>query len=73
MADGDYGFDEVGLSRVVGGTRPEHARSRHVLEKLGLRYERDVDVFGLHAVLYAVTRDDPRPRRSAFAFRSRRQ
>jgi ribosomal-protein-alanine N-acetyltransferase len=57
-----YGFDEVGLSRIVAVTRPEHThtRSRHVLEKLGMRYERDVDVFGIHAVLYALTRGELR-------------
>ena len=52
-----YGFDQAGLARIVAVTRPEHARSRHVLEKLGMRYERDVDVFGIHAVLYALTSD----------------
>ena len=55
-----FGFDEAGLSRIVAVTRPEHTRSRHVLEKLGMRYERDVDVFGIHAVLYALTRDELR-------------
>ena len=57
-----YGFDEAGLDRIVAVTRPEHARSRHVLEKLGLRYERDVEVFGIHAVLYALARDARAPR-----------
>jgi RimJ/RimL family protein N-acetyltransferase len=52
-----YGFAEAGLARIIGVTRPEHARSRSVLEKLGMRYERDVDVFGIHAVLYALGRD----------------
>jgi ribosomal-protein-alanine N-acetyltransferase len=52
-----YGFDEARLPRIVAVTRPEHTRSRAVLEKLGMRYERDVDVFGIHAVLYALTRD----------------
>jgi RimJ/RimL family protein N-acetyltransferase len=56
-----YGFGEAGLHRIVAVTRPEHARSRHVLEKLGMRYERDVDVFGIHAVLYALARSEPRP------------
>jgi ribosomal-protein-alanine N-acetyltransferase len=58
-----YGFDEAGLERIVAVTRPEHARSRHVLAKLGMRYERDVEVFGIHAVLYALTRGAPRSRR----------
>ncbi|MGH7358911.1 MAG: GNAT family N-acetyltransferase [Candidatus Rokuibacteriota bacterium] len=52
-----HGFDEAGLPRVIAVTRPEHTRSRHVLEKLGMRYERDVDVFGIHGVLYALTPD----------------
>jgi hypothetical protein len=29
----------------------------NVLEKLGMCYERDVDIFGIHAVLYALARD----------------
>jgi ribosomal-protein-alanine N-acetyltransferase len=52
-----FGFGEARLSRIVAVTRPEHARSRQVMEKLGMRYERDVEVFGIHAVLYALTRD----------------
>jgi ribosomal-protein-alanine N-acetyltransferase len=52
-----FGFDEAQLPRIVAVTRPEHTRSRSVLEKLDMRYERDVDVFGIHAVLYAVTRE----------------
>src|SRR5262245_56307 len=51
-----YGFGEAGLPRIIAVTRPEHARSRHVLEKLGMSYERDVNVFGIQAVLYALTR-----------------
>jgi RimJ/RimL family protein N-acetyltransferase len=58
-----YGFDEARLPRIVAVTRPEHARSRHVLEKLGMRYERDVEVFGIHAVLYALARDPVPPAR----------
>ena len=51
----------MGLSRIVAVTRPEHTPSRHVLEKLGMRYERDVDVFGIHAALYALTRGESAP------------
>ena len=54
-----YGFDELRLERIIAVTRPEHARSRRVLEKLGMRYERDVHVFGIHAVLYALARREP--------------
>jgi ribosomal-protein-alanine N-acetyltransferase len=52
-----YGFDEARLDRIIAVTRPEHAKSRRVLEKLGMRYERDVEIFGIRAVLYALSRD----------------
>ena len=34
-----YAFEEVKLPRVVALVTPEHARSRHVLEKLGFEFE----------------------------------
>jgi ribosomal-protein-alanine N-acetyltransferase len=52
-----FGFDEARLPRIVAVTRPEHQASRGVMEKIGMRYERDVEVFGIHAVLYALSRD----------------
>jgi ribosomal-protein-alanine N-acetyltransferase len=58
-----FGFDQARLARIVAVTRPEHRASRGVMEKLGMRYERDVEVFGIHAVLYALARDPaPAPR-----------
>jgi ribosomal-protein-alanine N-acetyltransferase len=56
-----FGFDEARLPRIVAVTRPEHRASRGVMEKLGMRYERDVEVFGIHAVLYALSRDAGAP------------
>ena len=35
-----YASDVLGLTRIAGVTRPDNATSRHLLEKLGLRYER---------------------------------
>jgi ribosomal-protein-alanine N-acetyltransferase len=52
-----YGFEAARLPRIVAVTRPGHAASRGVMEKLGMRYEREVEVFGIHAVLYAIGRD----------------
>jgi RimJ/RimL family protein N-acetyltransferase len=53
----DHGFRDVALPRIVALTRHDHAASRRVMEKLGLGYERDVRVFGLDAVCYAISRD----------------
>jgi ribosomal-protein-alanine N-acetyltransferase len=60
-----YGFDEVGLERIIALTRPENTASRRVMEKLGMRYEKNLHIFHLEAVYYAVTRDVWRQRREA--------
>jgi RimJ/RimL family protein N-acetyltransferase len=36
-----YGFETCGLRRIVAVVRPDNHGSRHVLEKLGFRHERD--------------------------------
>jgi RimJ/RimL family protein N-acetyltransferase len=41
MAAAAYAFDEAGLDRLVSLRHPENDRSRRVMEKLGLVYERD--------------------------------
>jgi [ribosomal protein S5]-alanine N-acetyltransferase len=47
-----YGFEELGLHRIIGVTHPDNAASQRVLQKAGLRdagwgryYERDLRVF----------------------------
>lgn len=37
-----YGFDVLGVSKIVADVDPENAASVHVLEKLGFRHTRDV-------------------------------
>jgi ribosomal-protein-alanine N-acetyltransferase len=43
----------AGFERVVAFTRVDNVASRRVMDKLGLRYERDFTYAGLPAVLYA--------------------
>jgi ribosomal-protein-alanine N-acetyltransferase len=50
-----YGFAVVGLDRIVAVVRHANVGSRHVLEKLGMRYEGDVHVYGVVAACYALT------------------
>lgn len=52
-----YGFEVAGLGRIIGITRPANAASRRILEKLGMRYEREVEIFGIEAVLYGLSRE----------------
>ena len=44
---------DAGLERIVAFTRTENVRSRRVMEKLGLEYERDFVHAGYPHVLYA--------------------
>ncbi len=50
-----YGRTELGLKRIIAFTSPTNAKSAHLLEKLGLRYERMVQVpgFDTQGRLYA--------------------
>jgi RimJ/RimL family protein N-acetyltransferase len=40
-----YGFETVRLSRIVAATHPENTIGRHVLEKVGLRYDADIHYY----------------------------
>ena len=61
-----FGFERLGLDRIVAVASPENHASRHVMEKLGMMYEKSIVHYGLDTVYYAVSRDAflwARPRR----------
>jgi ribosomal-protein-alanine N-acetyltransferase len=64
-----YGFEELGLERVYALTMPGNARSRRVLERLGLEYQRDAHYYGYDCVCYAVAREHWRPDHSLYRLR----
>jgi RimJ/RimL family protein N-acetyltransferase len=51
-----FGFDELGLERIVAVTLPTNRASRNVLEKCGLGFVGVVHVYGRAQVKYAVSR-----------------
>jgi ribosomal-protein-alanine N-acetyltransferase len=53
-----YGFETMKFGRVMAVTDPQNAGSRRVLEKCGLRYERDAVYFEVPCVYYAISRAD---------------
>lgn len=53
----EIAFARLQLGDVVALMAPSHAASRRVAEKVGGRYERDVDHLGSVHCLYRVTRD----------------
>ena len=56
-----YGFGRAGLARVMAVTDKDNRGSRRVMEKCGLRYERDDFYFGVPVVYYALNREDYEP------------
>lgn len=51
-----YGFETLGLDRIVGVVYPENLASRHVLEKCGMTYQRRGTWFGWELDMLAVER-----------------
>src|SRR5689334_6073457 len=48
------GFGRCGLQRVIAIARRENKRSTRVMEKLGMRFEREIQQHGIDVVLYAI-------------------
>ena len=64
-----YGFEAAGLARIVAVAAPENTASRHVMEKLGMRYERNERHYNSDCVLYAITREEFTPPPGFYAVR----
>lgn len=59
----EYGFGELGLTRIVALILPANTRSRRVAEKCAMTLEGPGRFYGLDLVVYARPRDpDPAPR-----------
>lgn len=67
-----FGFEEMGFGRIMAITMPSNAPSRRVLERCGLRHEKDAAYFGIECVYYAINREDFRAAASAYALRPSR-
>jgi len=60
-----FGFEEMKFERIMAVTHPENLGSRRVMEKCGLKYEKDAVYFETPVVYYAINREDFRPDPSA--------
>ena len=52
------GFEVLQLADIVSFTLPTNMRSRHVMEKVGFHYEKEVEWADLPHVLYRIRRHD---------------
>jgi ribosomal-protein-alanine N-acetyltransferase len=65
-----YGFEEVKLDYIVAITAPEHLASRRVMEKAGLKYEKDAHFYNLDVVYYTLLRAAWQPDSSLYLLRT---
>ncbi len=52
-----FGFRQLGLTRIVAVVDPDNLASQRVIEKLGLRYEREAFHYGVRLNYYALNGD----------------
>ncbi len=57
-----YGFEELGLERIIAITYPSHSASRRVMEKCGMHYEGNKEYYGHEMVVYVLTREEHKKR-----------
>lgn len=55
-----YGFEMVNLKKIVAVAKPENLASRRVMEKVGLKYEKDAYYYNCDVVYYSISQKDYR-------------
>lgn len=53
-----YGFSVLELEKIHAGTDPPNLASIRVLEKLGMRFDKQTNINGLDAIYYVMTKTD---------------
>jgi ribosomal-protein-alanine N-acetyltransferase len=56
----EYGFNALKRDRIVAIARPENVGSYRVMEKIGMKYEKDAHFYNVDVVYYAIERAAPR-------------
>jgi ribosomal-protein-alanine N-acetyltransferase len=54
----EVGFEQLGFPEIASWTLPINLASQRVMEKLGLRYERDLEIAGLVHRFYRVVKGE---------------
>ncbi|NET44201.1 MAG: GNAT family N-acetyltransferase [Okeania sp. SIO2B3] len=56
-----YGFEELKLEQIVAVAQPENIASRRVMEKVGMKYEKDANYYQTNVVYYTILSKEYRP------------
>ncbi|MDJ0519843.1 MAG: GNAT family N-acetyltransferase [Trichodesmium sp. MO_231.B1] len=61
-----YGFEELKLKEIVAVAQPENIASQRVMEKLGMKYEKDANYYQTNVVYYTIFRKEYYPDSSLY-------
>lgn len=64
-----FGFEDRGFDRIVAIAKPLNAASIHVMEKLGMRYEKRDSYYGIDVVQYGIRREEFKTGESAYTLK----
>lgn len=54
----EHGFRDHALDRIVAVAHTENWASRHIMEKLGMKYEKAEDHYGAECAFYAISKNE---------------
>ncbi|MBV6625710.1 MAG: GNAT family N-acetyltransferase [Rivularia sp. (in: Bacteria)] len=57
----NYGFESVKLYKIIAIASPKHIASRRVMEKAGLKYDKDAHFYKIDVVYYSILRENWQP------------
>ena len=53
-----FGFETVGLEKIVAVAHPDNTGSWRIMEKCGMRFRGNEEHYGIHCVVYEISRDE---------------
>ncbi len=54
----DYGLNKYGLDRIIAVAHPDNFGSTHIMEKNGMKYEKNIFAYESDCVMYGISKDE---------------
>ena len=54
----DYGFNQYGLERIIAVADPANTGSTHIMEKNGMKYERNIFAYEADCAMYGISKEE---------------
>jgi ribosomal-protein-alanine N-acetyltransferase len=53
-----FGFNKYGLERIIAVAHPDNLGSTHIMEKNGMKYEKNIFAYEADCVMYGISKDE---------------